>query len=125
MDVCLWVQRQNIVQELSLNDFTLSPFATISTALVPSGLAEDDIGNIYVSTGRRDTSGEIFQISADGNETALVANIPDNGITGVEWYGPTGELVGGQLRVGNVLAITPDGNVPHNGGWQWHCYAIL
>ncbi len=113
----------NKVYEISLSDYSLYVISTISRApffkgISPGGLAVDTQGNIYVSTGSRSTSGEVYRLDSKGKAT-LIANIPQNGLSGIEWLPSTGEIVGGQIRQGGLLAVGPNGAireiVPGNG----------
>jgi len=111
---------ENKVYELSLGDYSLTPLGRIpsSRGVSPGGLAADDAGNIYVSTGARSPGGEVYRLDTSG-KVMLLANIPVNGLSGIEWLPKTGEIVGGQLRQGGLIAVKPDGTlreiVPGNG----------
>jgi len=99
---------QNIY-EISMDNFQITVLARIPEGLVsPGGMAMDDSGNIYISNGSRASSGKIYSIAPDGAAT-LFAQIPLNGLSGIEWWQQTGEIVGGQLRQGAVIAVSPDG----------------
>jgi sugar lactone lactonase YvrE len=105
--------------ELSLSDYSLTQVGQIPTSgIAPSGLAVDGAGNIYLSTGARQYGGELYRIAPNG-QTTLLANIPLNGLSGIEWLPDTQEVVGAQLRQGAVLAVGPAGAirelVPGNG----------
>jgi sugar lactone lactonase YvrE len=107
------------VYELSLSDYSLSQIGQIPTVgISPGGMAVDGAGNIYLSTGARRSSGEVYRVAPNGQIT-LLANIPLNGLSGLEWLPDTDEVVGGQLRQGAVLAVGPSGAlrelVPGNG----------
>lgn len=110
----------NAAYELSLDDYSLTSLGRIpgSRCVSPGGLAVDDEGNIYLSTGSRSPGGEVYRIDANG-EVTLLAQIPGNGLSGIEWLPDTGEIVGGQLRQGGLIAVGPDGTireiVPGNG----------
>lgn len=110
----------NAAYELSLDDYSLTLLGRIpgSRCVSPGGLAVDDEGNIYLSTGSRSPGGEVYRIDANG-EVTLLAEIPGNGLSGIEWLPDTGEIVGGQLRQGGLIAVGPDGTireiVPGNG----------
>jgi hypothetical protein len=112
----------NTVYELSLDDFSLTEIGRIPQGVVsPSGMTFDDQNNLYVSTGDRSTSGDLYRmdLSADQAVFERVAQIPKNGLSGIEWFSGTGEIIGGQLRQGGVLAVSPNGEireiVPGNG----------
>ncbi len=105
----------NKVYEISLSDYSLHIISTISRApsfqgISPGGLAVDTQSNIYISTGSRSTSGEVYRLDSKGKAT-LIANIPQNGLSGIEWLPSTGEIVGGQIRQGGLLAVGPDGKI--------------
>jgi FG-GAP-like repeat/NHL repeat len=86
----------------------------------PSGLAVDQVGNIYVADSNNDT---IRKIAPDGDVTTLagLAQVPGsaNGVgTNAKFFGPSGPAVDslGNIYVadsGNdtIRRITPDGNV--------------
>ncbi len=108
------------VYELSLDDYSLTLLGDSPgpEPISPSGLAVDDTGNIYFSTGSRSPGGHVYRLDASGQVT-LLAEILDNGLSGIEWLTDTGEIVGGQLRQGGLIAVGPDGAlreiVPGNG----------
>jgi sugar lactone lactonase YvrE len=107
------------IYEISMDDFSVTVLApTPERNLSAGGLAVDDDGNIYTSTGYRASSGRIYRITP-GGVTTLLAEIPENGLSGIEWLSKTREIVGGQLRQGGLIAISMDGNlreiVPGNG----------
>lgn len=109
----------NEVFEISLEDNSWTRLGVIPEGHVsPSGLAVDDAGNIYVSTGSRSPGGQVYRIDASGVAT-LLATVPDNGLSGIEWLPDTDEIVGGQLRQGSLIAVGADGAlreiVPGNG----------
>lgn len=102
---------QSGVYEVSLTDYSLTklnndPFYNLSAG----GMAIDDVGNVYIATGARESSGILYRMDKAGNLTEI-AEIPQNGLAGIEWKRDTGEIVGGQLRRGGVLAIKPDGTI--------------
>jgi sugar lactone lactonase YvrE len=104
----------NMVYELNLEDYSLTELAAIPGGdISPGGMAIDDSGNIYISTGARRHGGQLYRLTGDGSdlEAQLVVDIPENGITGIEWLAQTGEIIGGQLRQGGVLAVKPDGTI--------------
>lgn len=107
------------IYEISLDDFSISLFGRVPKDISPGGLAVDDDGNIYVSTGSRSVDGKIFRFGPEGGEPILFADVPLNGLSGIQWLQDTGEIVGGQLRVGGVVAVGSDGAyreiVPGNG----------
>lgn len=105
----------NKVYEISLSDYSLRAISTISRGpsfrgISPGGLTVDDQNNIYVSTGSRSTSGKIYRLDSKG-KTKLIVNIPRNGLSGIEWLPSTGEIVGGQIRQGGIVAVKPDGAI--------------
>ena len=107
------------VYALDLTDYSLTVVGSIPTCCTsPGGLTSDGDGNLYVSTGARQAGGTLYRIAPDGT-TTKVADVAENGISGIEWRVSTGEIIGGQLRQGGVLAIKPDGTirelVPGNG----------
>jgi sugar lactone lactonase YvrE len=100
-----------MVYALDLTDYSVTEVGSIPTCCIsPAGLTSDAAGNIYVATGARQASGTLYRIAPDG-ATSKVADIADNGISGIEWRASTGEIIGGQLRRGGVLAIKPDGTI--------------
>jgi sugar lactone lactonase YvrE len=113
----LGAERQ--IYEISLEDFSVTNLNVfLERSVSAGGMTFDDKGNIYLSTGSRDTSGEIYRVDRDGKVT-LLAEIENNGLSGIEWLPSTGEIVGGQLRRGGVIAVGQDGQVreivPGNG----------
>ncbi len=108
------------VYEISLDDYSLTLLAYIPSpkSVSPGGLAADNASNIYVATGSRSPGGEVYRLDASG-EVTLLAEIPVNGLSGIEWLSDTGEIVGGQLRQGGLIAVGTDGTlreiVPGNG----------
>lgn len=105
----------NSVYEISLTDYSLRRISRISMSpsfqgISPGGLAVDTQSNIYVSTGSRSTNGEVYQIDSKG-KVRLIADIPQNGLSGIEWLPSTGEIVGGQIRQGGLLAVGPNGAI--------------
>ena len=104
------------VYELSLDDagYGISIVGRIPGGNIsPAGLAVDDDMNVYVSTGSRDQSGKLFRLSLHDPQTnaELVADIPNNGLSGIEWLPSSGEVIGAQLRQGGVLAVSPSGQI--------------
>lgn len=107
------------VYALSLSDYALTPVGQIPTCCIaPGGLAVDSSGNIYLSTGARIYGGELYRVAPNGQVT-LLADVPVNGLSGLEWLAGTQEVVGGQLRQGAVLAVSTSGTIrelmPGNG----------
>jgi len=106
--------------ELSLEDYSLRLLRRIpsSKCVSPGGLAVDDKGNLYLATGARKPGGELYRMDFS-RKTVLVAEIPNNGLSGIEWLAETDEIVGGQLRQGGLIAVGSDGTlreiVPGNG----------
>ena len=112
----------NTIYEFSLDDYSLTELGRIPQGVVsPSGITFDNVGNLYISTGDRSTSGTLYRMSLSADQPAVekVAEIPENGLSGIEWVPETGEIIGGQLRQGGVLGVSPDGEireiVPGNG----------
>jgi sugar lactone lactonase YvrE len=107
------------IYELSLDDYSLTQLGSVPgrEGIAAGGLATDAAGNIYVSTGTRSPSGEIYRLDANG-EVSLLAEISGNGLSGIEWQS-TGEIVGVQLQLGTLISVTADGSlqeiVPGNG----------
>jgi sugar lactone lactonase YvrE len=102
------------VYELSLGDYTLSMVSHIPGGdISPGGLAVDDDMNIYVSTGARSRGGKLFRLPLDDPQTnaEVVAEIPGEGLSGIEWLPSSGEIIGGQIRQGSVLAVSPSGEI--------------
>jgi len=87
------------VYELSLDDYSLAQLGRIPApqSISPNGLTTDGQGNIYLSTGARRPGGQVYRLDADG-QYALLADIPLNGLSGIEWRPETGEIVGGSAR---------------------------
>jgi len=108
------------VYQLSLRDYSLKPLGRNpgKDGISPGGLAVDEKGNIYFSTGSRRSEGEVYKLEPGGKVT-LLAKIAQNGISGIEWLPETGEIIGGQLRQGGLIAVAQDGGVreiiPGNG----------
>jgi len=99
------------VYEISLGNYSLTKLNQDPIGGVSSGgMAFDDIGNIYLATGQREASGTLYRLDETGSITKI-AQIPRNGLSGIEWRRDTGEIVGGQLRQGGVLAVKPDGTI--------------
>lgn len=107
------------IYEISMENFSVTVLApTPQRNLSSDGLAVDENGNIYLACGSRSSSGEVYRITPDG-VTTLLAEIPKNGLSGIEWWPKTQEIVGGQLRQGGLIAVSMDGTlreiVPGNG----------
>ena len=110
------------LSELSMNDFSLTTIASFESfkpyPFSYSGLAVDDTGNIFVSTGSRGRGGNLYRVNAAG-EVSLIAEIPENGLSGIEWLQQTNEIIGTQMTYGGVIKVTMDGSlreiVPGNG----------
>ena len=108
------------VFSLSLDDYTLTPLGRIpdSECVSPSGMTVDTAGVIYLATGDRKPRGKVYRLDPEGSVTML-AEIPFNGLSGIEWLPRTGEIVGGQLRQGGLVGVKLDGTlrdiVPGNG----------
>ena len=99
------------VYEISLHNYSLTKLGRTpaSDTMSLGGVAVDRSGNIYISRGARGASGRLFRIDPSGN-TTLLATIPHEGLTGIEWRQATGEIVGAQLREGALVAVRPDGS---------------
>jgi len=99
------------VYEISLRDYSLTVLGQTpaSDTMSLGGVTVDPSGNIYISRGARGTSGRLFRIDS-GGKTTLLATIPHEGLTGIEWRQATGEIVGAQLREGALVAVRPDGS---------------
>jgi len=111
------IQSVSVLQ--SAFSFALTPLGQIPTCCVsPGGLAVDNSGNVYLSTGARTYGGQVYRVAPNGQAT-LLADVPVNGLSGLEWLTATQEVVGGQLRQGAVLAVSTSGAlrelVPGNG----------
>jgi sugar lactone lactonase YvrE len=108
------------IYELTPEDYSLVQLGSIpgGEGVARSGLAVDASGNIYVSTGTRSLSGQIFRLDTQG-EVSLLAEIPGNGLSGIEWMPDTGEIIGTQLQLGTLIGVAADGSfreiVPGNG----------
>lgn len=97
--------------ELSLDDYSLTSIGRIPGGNIsPSGLTADNEGNIYISTGSRNSSGQVYHMSPDGT-SIKITDIPNNGLSGIEWLQETGEIVGAQLVWGGIIAVKPDGSL--------------
>jgi len=99
------------VYEISLRDYSLTELGRTpsSDAMSPGGMAVDPSGNIYISRGLRGASGRLFRIDPSG-KTTLIATIAHEGLSGIEWRQATGEIVGGQVMQGALVAVRPDGS---------------
>jgi sugar lactone lactonase YvrE len=107
------------IYEISLTDFSVTNLdVSLNRSVSAGGMTFDDQGNIYLSSGSREPSGEVYRVDIDG-EVTLLAEIENNGLSGIEWLPSTREIVGGQLRRGGVIAVGEDGQVreiiPGNG----------
>lgn len=101
----------NRLYALSLADYTLTLLAQIPTCCIsPGGLTTDEAGNAYLATNARQPSGHLYRVVPDGSAT-LLAQIPRSGLSGLDWLPDTQEVVGGQLRQGNVLAVSRAGAI--------------
>lgn len=96
----------NRIYEISLMDFQATQLyeLPVSEGVAESGLAFDDTGNIYLSTGTRDRSGQLWQISPFG-DMQLIAEIPGNGLSGIAYIPETNEILGAQLIQGSLMAV--------------------
>jgi len=106
--------------EISLSDFSMTTIGTVPghEGIAVNGLTTDTAGNLYVSTGTWSRSGQVFRFDINGNFD-LIADVPGNGLSGIEWVPDTGELLGVQLQLGTLISIASDGSlqeiVPGNG----------
>ena len=106
--------------EISLSDFSMTPIGTIPgyEGIAVNGLTVDTAGNLYVSTGTWSRSGQVFRFDVNG-DFDLIADVPGNGLSGIEWVPETGELLGVQLQLGTLVSIASNGSVeeiiPGNG----------
>lgn len=105
--------------EISMDDFSVTKLTPNPVGNVsPSGMAFDDAGNTYLATGSREQSGQIFKVDQSG-KVSLWADVPDNGLSGIEWLADTQEIIGSQLVKGAVIAVREGGGlreiVPGNG----------
>jgi sugar lactone lactonase YvrE len=105
--------------EISMADFSVTSLdISLERSVSAGGMTFDDQGNIYLSSGSREPSGEIYRVDQGGKIT-LLAEIENNGLSGIEWLPSRREVVGGQLRHGGVIAVGEDGQVreivPGNG----------
>jgi sugar lactone lactonase YvrE len=106
--------------EVSLSDFSMNRIGKIPghEGIAVNGLAADIAGNFYISTGTWSQSGQVYRFDVNGDFT-LIADIPGNGLSGIEWLPDTGELLGVQLQLGTLISIAVDGTlkeiVPGNG----------
>jgi DNA-binding beta-propeller fold protein YncE len=102
------------LSELSLDDYSLTAIAGFpvleSGPFSYSGLAVDDAGNIFVSTGSRERSGTLYRVNAV-SEVSVIAEIPENGLSGIEWLPRTNEIIGTQMRYGSLIAVAMDGSL--------------
>ena len=98
--------------EISLKDYSLKRIAKVNSryGLAESGLAIDEAGNIYLSSGTRFLNGEVHKISPDGS-ASLLAAIPGNGISGLAWDAQSKEVLGVQYILGAMLAVGQNGQV--------------
>ncbi|MEW6650769.1 MAG: carboxypeptidase regulatory-like domain-containing protein, partial [Chloroflexota bacterium] len=102
------------IYEISLPDFQ---FSWINQVDFPAGgmeyvsaggLAFDDEDNLYISTCGRCNAGRIYKMDAQGSIT-IWADVPGNGLSGIEWFPKTGEIIGSQLRIGALVAVSGEG----------------
>lgn len=97
------------IYEVSLENFNYELLRKIPGGISPGGLTTDNEGNIYISTGSRSNRGKVFKLDVNGTITTL-AEISENGLSGIEWQPATKEVIGGQLRQGGILAVGQDGS---------------
>ena len=110
----------NAIYELILDDFLFTQIGNLPghDGSAVNGLTSDEAGNLYISTGTWSSSGQVYRLDANG-DFSLVADIPGNGLSGIEWNSNTGEILGVQLQRGTLIAVSDDGSlrevVPGNG----------
>jgi sugar lactone lactonase YvrE len=92
---------------LSLKDGTLETFIDLPDSVSYEGMDITDDGTIYVSVGAHGSGGRLFRIPPEGI-LSEVARIEDNGLSGID-VGPSGEIVGTQLRIAGLVRVWPDG----------------
>lgn len=109
------------IYELSLADYSLTMLGRVPAGregIAANGLTADETGNIYISTGTWSRDGQVYRLDASG-EISLLAEIPGNGLSGIQWLPSTGEIVGVQLQLGTLISVAADGSlreiVPGNG----------
>ena len=100
------------IYEFTRGDYSLIHLGSIpgGEGIARSGLATDTLGNIYISTGTRSLDGQVFRLDKNGTVT-LLAEIPGNGLSGIEWMPSTGEILGTQLQLGALIAVAADGSL--------------
>lgn len=97
----------NHIYEISLTDFQVTDLYEVpmKSGVAESGMTFDETGNIYLSTGTRDGSGQLWQVSPFG-DIQMIAEIPGNGLSGIEYLSSTDEIIGAQLIQGSLLAVS-------------------
>ncbi|MBN1858285.1 hypothetical protein JW848_03665 [Candidatus Bipolaricaulota bacterium] len=88
-------------------DGTIQLEATLSVGVSFHGLAVDDSGTTYVSTGDFDEQGGIYRLTDDGMLIEL-ARFTGNGIEGIA-IAPDGAVIGTQRSVGGLQRVSADG----------------
>ncbi len=104
----------NSIFEINLKDVSTTLIGKIPTGEIASGgIAFNEKGLLFISTGGRRNSGALYQmdISSSDPEIQLIAIIPENGISGIEWLPDYDLIIGGQLRSGGILSVSLDGKV--------------
>jgi len=108
------------IYELSLADYSLTMLGRVPgrEGIAANGLTADETGNIYISTGTWSRDGQVYRLDTSG-EISLLAEIPGNGLSGIQWLPSTGGIVGVQLQLGTLISVAADGSlreiVPGNG----------
>jgi sugar lactone lactonase YvrE len=102
----------DVLYELSLSDYSFTPIGNVPghDGVAVNGLTADTEGNLYVSTGTWSGSGQVYRFDVHGDFN-LIADIPGNGLSGLEWLPDTGELLGVQLQLGSLISVAGDGSL--------------
>ncbi len=88
-------------------DGTIQLEADLGVGVSFHGLAVDDSGTIYVSTGDFDEAGSIYRLASDGTLIEL-AHFTGNGIEGIA-IAQDGAVIGTQRSVGGLQRVSADG----------------
>lgn len=101
-----------IIYEISPLDFGFTALGVIPSDdfLSPNGLTFDNQGNMFISTGDRSASGQVYQVDTTGN-ISLYAEISGNGLAGIAWDIGSDEILGTQLITGSLVAVGKDGDL--------------